>query len=145
MQPVANTPEILYFKVTNKHLDDVWVQWAIDMLEAGFDTEHLRILAGETKPFNYWYLQPLTDRVFSELGIDVSDVAGITHTYICFIIGEALSGKKAMRLFCTYCTTFRTKNVRMKIYLIFTCCIMQCKTCSMMKTSTIGAMPIVIT
>src|SRR5438105_4060299 len=108
MQPVANTPEILYRKVINEGVDDVWVQWAIDMLEAGYDTEHLRILAGETKPFNQWYLQPLTDKVFSELGMDITDVTGIKHTYFCLLIGEALHGTKSYnnvlcKLYNIYC------------------------------------------
>lgn len=50
-------------------MDDAWVQWAIDMLEAGYDMEHLRILAGATPPFNVWYTSALTDSVFNELGI----------------------------------------------------------------------------
>jgi len=95
MQPVANTPEILYYNATGYFADEAWVQWAIDMLEAGYDTEHLRILAGETPPYSHWHLQPLTAKVFKELGIDTSDIAGITHNYICYIISGALSGKKS--------------------------------------------------
>lgn len=75
-------------------MDDTWVQWAIDMLEAGYDTEHLRILAGETPPYNCWYTGPLTDNVFNELGINLADKQVITHNYICYVLLEAITGKK---------------------------------------------------
>lgn len=94
MQPVANTPEIVYYKATNKYPGDALVQWAIDMLEAGYDTEHLRILAGETPPYDALYLQPLTDKVFNELGLDITHTADMANKYICWLIGEALSGNK---------------------------------------------------
>lgn len=74
-------------------MDDTWVQWAIDMLEAGYDTEHLRILAGAVPPFNVWYTSALTDSVFNELGINLTDTNAITHNYIAYIVSQAVTGK----------------------------------------------------
>jgi len=90
------TPEILYYKITNRYDGDAWVVWAIDMLEAGFDTEHLRMLAGETAPYSSWRLQPLTDKVLHELSIDVSNTQVITTKYICYIIKQAVAGNKTL-------------------------------------------------
>ena len=45
MQPVKSTIEVLAFKVLNRNVTDVWVDWAIDMMTVGFDTEHLVMLA----------------------------------------------------------------------------------------------------
>ena len=40
---------------------------------AGFDTEHLTILAGESEPFNQFQMQELADKVLAELQLDYSD------------------------------------------------------------------------
>ena len=62
MQPVKSTSEILAFKVLNQNTSIVWVDWALDMMTVGFDTEHLAILAGENEPFNQFQMQDLTNK-----------------------------------------------------------------------------------
>lgn len=39
MRPVKMTAEILAFKALNRDIDKTWVDWAVNMLMAGFDTE----------------------------------------------------------------------------------------------------------
>lgn len=46
------TAEILTFKALNRDIDKNWVEWEVDILMAGFDTEHLTILTVESEPFN---------------------------------------------------------------------------------------------
>ena len=70
MIPVASTAEILAYKALNRDIGRSWVDWAIEMLFAGFETEHLIILAGETEPYNQFKLQELTNKVLSELQLD---------------------------------------------------------------------------
>jgi len=52
MKSVKSTTEILAFKALNRDINKTWVDWAVEMLMAGFDTENLTILAGEFEPFN---------------------------------------------------------------------------------------------
>ena len=59
MKPVKSTTEILALKALNRDIDKFWVNWAVDMLLAGFDTENLIILAGESEPFNQFQLELL--------------------------------------------------------------------------------------
>ena len=73
MKPVDSTAEILIWKHFNKSVDEKWSFWAVDMMMAGFDTEHIVELAGISKPYNQFELGALTDRVFNELRIDFSD------------------------------------------------------------------------
>jgi hypothetical protein len=73
MKPVKSTAEILAFKALNRDVDKTWVDWAVDMLIAGFDTEHLTILAGESEPFNQFQMQELAEKVLVELQLDYSD------------------------------------------------------------------------
>lgn len=47
LQPVKSTAEILAFKAFNKDIDKRWIDWAYNMLLAGYSTEYLVMLAGE--------------------------------------------------------------------------------------------------
>ena len=86
VEPIKSTAEILAFKVLNRDIDESWITWAIDMLTAGFETEHLIILAGETKPYNQFHLQALTTKVLQELHLDYADMDKTIKNYVCFLI-----------------------------------------------------------
>jgi hypothetical protein len=70
MQPVVSTAEVLAYKVLNRLTESAWIDWAYDMLVAGFDTEHLVILAGMQQPLEYFEMRTLTDNVLGELSLD---------------------------------------------------------------------------
>jgi hypothetical protein len=93
MKPIKSTYEILAFKVLNRSVDKNWTDWATEMLQAGFDTESLVILAGETAPFNQFELTHLTDKVFKELHLDYSDIDQVIKNYASYLIDKALSGQ----------------------------------------------------
>ncbi len=93
MKPVKSTSEILAYKVLNRNVDKTWIDWAVDMLMAGFDTENLTMLAGESAPFNQFQMQELTDRVLTELQLDYSDKHKIIKNYTCYLIDKSLDGE----------------------------------------------------
>ena len=93
MKPVITTAEILAFKALNRDIDQTWVDWAVDMLMAGYDTEHLTILAGEREPFNQFQMQELTDKVLTELQLDYSDKDQTIKNYACYLIDKSLDGE----------------------------------------------------
>lgn len=93
MQPIASTAEILGRKALGRDVDAAWVDWACGMLAAGFDTEHLRILAGEHAPYEQFALQHLTDKVFAELGVDLSDKERSIRSYISYLAQRVLAGE----------------------------------------------------
>ena len=93
MHPVKSTAEILAYKVLGESVDERWTSWALEMLEAGFETEHLLILAGENPPYNQFYLAELTNRVFEELGLEYSNKDRVLDQYIYYLIDKALSGE----------------------------------------------------
>jgi len=93
MKPIETTAEILVFKVLNRDIDKTWVDWAIDMLMAGFDTENLVILAGEGEQFNQFYLQDLTTKILGELQLDYSDTEQTVKNYACYLIDKAQNGE----------------------------------------------------
>lgn len=93
MEPIISTVEMLAFKALNRNIDSTWVDWAIDMLMAGFDTKNLAILAGESEPFNQFYLQDLTTEIFSELQLNYSDKDQAIKNYSCYLIDKAQNGE----------------------------------------------------
>ena len=69
MKPVPSTSEILVFRMLDRNIDKRWIDWAYEMICAGFETENLIELAGEIEPYNQFELQRLTDKIFKELGL----------------------------------------------------------------------------
>ena len=94
MKYIDSTYEILQFKALNRDVTEVWIDWAIDMVSAGFETEHLIILAGISKPYNQFYLQDLTSKVFNELSLDFSSVKETSFQYATFLAGEVQAGRR---------------------------------------------------
>jgi len=110
MQPIESTAEVLILKILDTYYDKTWVTWAVDMLVAGFDSEHLRILAGGFEPFDYFRMKSLIEKVLNELQIDCSDEEQIIKNYADYLIHKALDGKenftKTLEMLTTlYCRT----------------------------------------
>jgi hypothetical protein len=93
MKPVDSTAEILALKVLNRNINDQWVNWAVEMLMIGFDTENLAILAGESEPYNQFELQRLTDKILNELSLSIEDKDQIIKNYVCYLIDQTLKGE----------------------------------------------------
>lgn len=93
MTPVKLTYEILANKVLNRSVDKIWVEWAYQMLLAGFDNENLIILAGETAPYNEFELRELTTKIFDELHLDYSDTEKVIKHYASYLIDKAIAGE----------------------------------------------------
>jgi hypothetical protein len=91
MNPVKATIEILAFKVLNRDINEKWIDWALEMMEAGFHTEHLAILAGEREPFNQFRLQDIATKALAELRLDYSDNEAIIKDYVCYLLDLSLN------------------------------------------------------
>ncbi len=93
MKPIPSTAEILVFKMIGENVNKQWINWAYEMLLAGFETENLIQLAGELEPYNQFELQRLTDKIFKELNLKWDNEEQIYKNYACYLIGQALDGK----------------------------------------------------
>jgi hypothetical protein len=93
MQALEESTERLAIRALNRDIDKTWVDWAVNMLMSGYDTEHLRILAGETEPFNQFQMIELIDKVFAELGLPYSDEQQTLRNYACWLVERSLSGQ----------------------------------------------------
>ena len=65
----ATTEVIAAMRRLNRDVDGQWVEWAVRSLVAGDDTPSLRVLAGESAPFNQFEMGALVDRTLDELHV----------------------------------------------------------------------------
>jgi hypothetical protein len=92
MKPIPSTTEILAYKVLNRNIDEIWIRWAVNMLMAGFDTEHLVELAGASVHDSHFELQALTTKALHELNLDYTDKHQIIRNYISYLTRLSLDG-----------------------------------------------------
>lgn len=94
MQPIPSTAAILAYKVLNRPTERAWIDWAYDMLVAGFDTEDLVILAGMQDPLNYFEMAILTDRVLSQLSLEYTNRNVVIRNYAAYLAKLGLTGER---------------------------------------------------
>lgn len=92
MKPIPSTAEILAYKVLNRNGGGIWINWAVDMLIAGFDTEHLVELAGASVHDSHFELQALATKALHELNLDYTDKHQIIRNYASYSILLSLDG-----------------------------------------------------
>ena len=49
---------------------DVWKDWVLEMMDAGFETEHLIQLAGLSAEVNHFQLEEIIKNALEELSLD---------------------------------------------------------------------------
>ena len=74
---------------TDRSVD--WKDWAIEMIEAGFESENLYLLAAIPTPHNPFQLRELTNRVLNDLNISYKDPYLLVRNYIHFLVVSALN------------------------------------------------------
>jgi hypothetical protein len=93
MKSVNSTSKILAFKALGKPFDKEWVNWSVEMLMAGYETENLILLAAESPPYDQFELEHLTNKIFEELHLDYSDKDKAIKNYVSDLINNALINK----------------------------------------------------
>jgi hypothetical protein len=123
MQPVRSTAEILAFKALDRNVNRKWVNWAMEMVAAGFETEYLLILAGEMEPFNQFQMQELTHKVLKELQLDYSDTEQVIKNYAAYLIDKYLDGGmenfKLLTILKDLCIELDYEGYLYKFYLLY--------------------------
>jgi hypothetical protein len=95
MKYIKSTYNVLTLYVQNRFADESWAIWALEMLEAGFETEHLVIMAGIGKSENFFYVRDLATKVFAELSLNYSSQEKIMNDYALYLVEEALAGNRS--------------------------------------------------
>jgi hypothetical protein len=90
-EPVLSTYKILKEKACNADIDESWIEWAMEMIQAGYETDSLYQLAGISKPFNQFELHDLANKVLTDLHLDYSDKRKTVTNYVYFLAKSNLS------------------------------------------------------
>ena len=85
-QRVLTTYKILKEKTFNSDVSESWIDWAIEMMKAGYESLNLYELAGTTRPYNQFELQALTNKIFKELNLDYSNKRQTLRNYVYFLL-----------------------------------------------------------
>ena len=101
LQKVPMTAEILFYKQQNSNINIQWINWAIEMLQAGYETENLIILAGEDIHCNPFEFTALTNKIFEELHLNKINI-----TDRVFIIYSTYLIKQAVQSPNKYCSSW---------------------------------------
>jgi hypothetical protein len=59
----TSTYRILKAAALNEDIEESWIDWALEMMEAGYESDNLHMLAGMMQPFDQFELQKLTKKV----------------------------------------------------------------------------------
>jgi hypothetical protein len=86
MTPVLSTYKILRNKALNHDIDSSWKEWAVEMMEAGYESMGLYELAGILEPYNQFELQELTSKILTEFNLDYSDTNKAAKDYIYYLV-----------------------------------------------------------
>jgi len=120
---VLSTHLILKKKAFNCDFDESWVDWAIDMIEAGFNSENLYTLAAISKPYNQQEMQELSNKVLQDFNLTYTNKALVIKKYVYFIITNAIyktnSYFRALRELKDICIAMQYDELYMPFYLLY--------------------------
>jgi hypothetical protein len=91
MQKVISTYAILMKKAFNEDIDESWIEWALEMMEAGYGSDNLYILDRISKPYNQFELQHLTDKTLTDLNFEIKDKLLTIRNYVYYIILKTIN------------------------------------------------------
>jgi hypothetical protein len=122
-KPVLSTYKILLNKAFNEDIDESWIDWAIEMIEAGFESDSLYTLAGMTRPYNQFELQELTSKVIRDLQLNYDNNDTVIRNYVYFIITTSINNPESylltLREIKDICIGLNMSREYMDFYLLF--------------------------
>ena len=122
-KPVLSTFKILMEKTFNSNIDESWINWAMEMMEEGFENENLFILAGISKPYNQFELQELTTKVLKELNLDYSKQNLVIRNYVYYLISNSIykteTYLETLRKLKNICIDLNLEHNYMNFYLLY--------------------------
>jgi hypothetical protein len=98
MHKVKSTYKVLVEKALQRGTIEGWKDWALEMMEAGFETEHLILLAGLSPHFNRFQLDDIVDKALKELSLEAKFNDEMVYGYACYLIDQALNSKMSTKL-----------------------------------------------
>src|ERR1044071_8403068 len=91
MHKVKSTYRVLADKVLQQDTIEEWKDCSLEMMMAGFESEHLIILAGLMPPMNRFEFSEIVNKALKELSLDTGTPDEIIYGYVHYLIIEALN------------------------------------------------------
>jgi hypothetical protein len=93
----VSTAEIVARRALERSCGSECVDWAVSMLAEGFDSPHIRILAGKHGPHNHFELASLRDRALDELEVGVVSPHEAVRVFAKETLEAAIKGDADLR------------------------------------------------
>lgn len=87
------TSQVVAFKEVTDLNADVFVNWALDMMTLGYESDALYILAGLAKPAMYYEAIKYAKEAFKELDIDIKEGEDAILSYSSYFIKKISVGE----------------------------------------------------
>ncbi len=100
---------------------DEFVDWALEMLELGYESESLYMLAGVSKPTDYYESSPLVRSAFDELGLKTRSGRDAILSY-CYVsvseLANEIETKKNLSFLTKFCIAMNYQQDIYPFYLL---------------------------
>jgi hypothetical protein len=97
MHKVKSTYKVLGEKALQQDSAEGWIDWALEMMEAGYESEHLFMLAGLSTSLNRFEFDDVVNRTLKELSLDKYTEEEKIRGYVYYYASEALNGKMSTK------------------------------------------------
>jgi hypothetical protein len=98
MHKVKSTYKILASKAQQRDSAEEWIDWSLEMMEAGFESEHLIILAGLSPHLNRFEFVDIVNKALKELSLDTMSNDEMIYGYVYFLIDQTLTSKTSTKV-----------------------------------------------
>jgi len=98
MHIVKLTYNVLIKRVLPYESFEDWKDWALEMMEAGFETEHLIQLAGLSADVNHFQFEEIIKNALKELSLDALPEEEIVYGYVYYLVDQALNQKMSIKV-----------------------------------------------
>jgi hypothetical protein len=98
MYKVKSTYKVLADKALQKDTAEEWIDWALEMMESGYETEHLVMLAGLSPHLNRFEFDDTVNRALKELSLDTVKKDEMVYGYVYYLIDQALNSKMSTKV-----------------------------------------------
>ncbi len=98
MHKVKSTYNVLASKVRQRDSAEEWIDWALEMMEAGFESEHLVILAGLSPHLNRFEFDDIVNKALKELSLDTMTNDEMIYGYVYYLIDQVLTYKTSTKV-----------------------------------------------
>lgn len=98
MHKVKSTYKVLAEKALQNDTSEKWIDWALEMMESGYETEHLVILAGLSPHLNRFEFDDTVNKALKELSLDTIPKDEMVHGYVYYLVDQALNSKMSTKI-----------------------------------------------